>query len=99
MTSAIRAIDVDVHPMPTSLKALSPYMDPFWADQVTERGMTTLDSQSWPVGAPKTIRADWRDTRGRGASTVAELQRQCLDPFNVEIAILNPLFGVQLLFS
>jgi len=94
-----RAIDVDVHPMPTSLKALVPYMDAFWADQVVERGMTTLDSQSWPIGSPKTIRADWRDAKGRGASTVEELRRQCLDPFDVEIAILNPLYGVQLLFN
>jgi predicted TIM-barrel fold metal-dependent hydrolase len=98
-TRGIRAIDVDVHPMPTSLKALTPYMDPFWADQVVERGMTTLDSQSWPIGATKTIRADWRDAKGRGASTVEELRAQCLDPFNVEIAILNPLYGVQLLFN
>lgn len=99
MTTAIRAIDCDAHPMPPSLKALTPYMDAFWADQVVERGMTTLDSQSWPIGSPKTIRADWRDAKGRGASTVQELQRQALDPFGAEIAILNPLYGVQLVFN
>ena len=63
------AIDCDLHPTPPSLKALTPYMDAFWADQVVDRGMTTLDTQSWPIGSPKTIREDWRDGTGRGAST------------------------------
>jgi hypothetical protein len=93
------AIDCDLHPMPPSLRALTPYMEPFWADQVAERGMTTLDSQSWPIGSPKTIRADWRDAAGRGAATVASVQAQALDPFGAAIGILNPLYGVQLLFN
>ena len=99
MKPAAGAIDCDVHPMVPSLRALTPYMDQFWADQVVERGMTTLDSQSWPIGSPKTIRADWRDAKGRGASTVEELQSQALDRFGADLAILNPLYGVQLVFN
>jgi hypothetical protein len=93
------AIDCDVHPMVPSLRALTPYMDAFWADQVVERGMTTLDSQSWPIGSPKTIRADWRDAAGRGAATVEALRAQALEPFGADLAILNPLYGVQLVFN
>ncbi len=96
---AIRAIDCDVHPMVPAMSALTPYMDQFWADQVVERGITGMDTQSWPVGSPKTIREDWRDAKGRGASTVAELQAQALGPFGADMAILNPLYGVQLVFN
>ena len=62
------------------MKALTPYMDAFWADQVAERGITTLDSQSWPVNSPKTIRADWRGPNGRGAETWDQLRTQVAGP-------------------
>ena len=99
MPIGLRAIDCDVHPMVPSMAALAPYLDEFWRDQVTERGITQLDGQSWPVNAPKTIRADWRDAKGRGASTVAELQTQALEPFGTDLAILNPLYGVQMVLN
>ncbi|MEN0076563.1 MAG: amidohydrolase family protein [Paracraurococcus sp.] len=99
MFSGYRPIDCDLHPMVPGMKALTPYMDAFWADQVAERGITTLDSQSWPVASPKTIRADWRGPDGRGAESVAQLQSQVLDRFGVETAILNPLYGVQLVLN
>jgi uncharacterized protein len=94
------AIDCDVHPMVPSMKALVPYLEPFWADQVVERGITTLDTQSFPPKVPKTIREDWRDpATGRGAETLAQLQAQALDPLGTATAILNPLYGVQLVFN
>lgn len=97
------AIDCDVHPMVPGMAALAPYLDEFWRDQVTERGITQLDSQSWPIGAPKTIRPDWRGTHGatarRGAESVAALRDQALGPFGTEIAILNCLYGVQLVLN
>ena len=100
MESAIRAIDCDVHPMVPDMRALVPYLDEFWADQVAERGITTLDTQSYPPGVPKTIRADWRDPdTGRGAASVAQLQAQALERFGADRAILNPLYGVQLVFN
>jgi predicted TIM-barrel fold metal-dependent hydrolase len=94
-----RPIDCDVHPMVPNMRALTPYMDAFWADQVVERNITNLDSQSWPIKAPKTIRADWRGPNGRGAESVAQLQSQVLDRFGVETAILSPLYGVQLVLN
>ncbi|MCO6415441.1 amidohydrolase [Siccirubricoccus sp. KC 17139] len=95
----LRPIDCDLHPMVPSMRALTPYMDEFWADQVVERNITTLDSQSWPIKAPKTIRADWRGPNGRGAETVEQLRTQVLDRFGVETGILNPLYGVQLVLN
>ncbi|WP_204623491.1 amidohydrolase family protein [Crenalkalicoccus roseus] len=99
MAEGLRAIDCDVHPMVPGMRVLIPYMDQFWADQVVERGITTLDTQSWPVHAPKTIRPDWRGANGRGADRVELLRAQALDRFGADIAILNPLYGVQLVFN
>ncbi len=94
-----RPIDCDLHPMVPGMAALTPYMDEFWRDQVVERGITTLDSQSWPVRSPKTVRADWRGADGRGAATVGQLRAQSLDPLGTAMGILNPLYGVQLVFN
>lgn len=94
MLQGQRAIDVDVHPWVPDMKALIPYLDPFWADQVRERGITQLHSQSYPVNAPKTFRADWK-----GASSVRQLRDQLLDPQRIELAILNCLYGVQLVLN
>jgi len=99
MDSAIRAIDCDVHPMVPGMRALTPYMDAFWADQVAERGITSLDPQSFPPNVPKTIRADWRDAKGRGADRVELLQDQAMARLGADRAILNPLYGVQLVFN
>src|SRR5689334_24236895 len=93
MYSGYRPIDCDLHPMVPGMQALTPYMDAFWADQVVERGITTLDSQSWPVASPKTIRADWRGPDGRGAESVERLRGQLLDPLRVETGILNPPYA------
>ena len=53
MPEGLRAIDCDVHPMVPAMSALAPYLDEFWRDQVVERGITSLDGQSWPIRAPK----------------------------------------------
>jgi len=96
MPRGARPIDCDVHPWLPGTAALHPYLDPFWRDQVVERGIGSLDTQSWPVLSPKSIRADWRDAKGRGADSVALLQAQSLDRLGTETAILNCLAGVQI---
>lgn len=85
--------------MVPGMQALTPYMSEFWRDQVVERGITTLDSQSWPVRSPKTIRADWRGPGGRGAESLGLLQAQSLDRLGTATGILNPLYGVQLVLN
>ncbi|SDC25860.1 amidohydrolase family protein [Belnapia rosea] len=99
MFSRFRPIDCDLHPMVPDMRALTPYMDEFWRDQVEERGITTLDTQSWPVRSPKTIRQDWRGADGRGAGTVELLRAQSMDRLGTAMGILNPLYGVQLVFN
>jgi uncharacterized protein len=99
MFNGLSPIDCDLHPMVPGMAALAPYLDEFWRDQVRERGITQLDSQSWPILAPKTIRSDWRNAKGRGAESVDLLQSQVLDRFGTGAGILNPLYGVQLVLN
>lgn len=99
MIRGLNPIDCDVHPSVPGLKTLLPYMAPYWADTLVQRGMHELDSISYPLNSPLTARADWRPETGKPATTLEQLQSQLLEPFGVETAILNCLYGVQLPFS
>ena len=93
------AIDCDIHPNVPSLKALLPYLDEHWREVVVARGMDELNSISYPANSPLTARSDWRPAQGKPAASLAQVQSDYLDVFDVSIAICNPLYGVQLLFS
>ncbi|MFL6814808.1 MAG: amidohydrolase family protein, partial [Bradyrhizobium sp.] len=100
MTSTIKGgVDCDVHPAVPHLTSLLPYMNDYWRDQVTTRGMTDLISQSYPPNSPISSRPDWRPAKGKPGSSLADMQAQALDPFGVSYGICNPLFGVQMVFS
>lgn len=90
------AIDADLHPMPPGLDALRPYLEPFWADSIAQRGLEGFESQSYPPDAPRTVRADWRPP-GRFPG-LAEMQAW-LDITGAAMGILNPIYGVQLIFN
>jgi len=95
----MNAIDCDVHPTVPDLKALMPYLDDHWRDAVEERGIPSLESISYPAGAPLTARPEWRGKDGLAATGVADVQTQVLDGWGADIAILNCLYGVQLVFN
>jgi predicted TIM-barrel fold metal-dependent hydrolase len=92
-------IDCDIHPSVPSLQALLPYLDDHWREMVQQRGLDELNSISYPANSPLTARADWRPATGLPAATLDQVRTECLDPFGIEIAICNCLYGVQLLFS
>ncbi len=92
-------IDCDLHPVLPGMKALLPYLPEFWRDQVIERGIDHVESQSYPINAPITARADWRDEKGAPPTGVETLRSQVLDRWGAETAILNCLYGVQLVFN
>lgn len=94
-----RAIDCDVHPSVPDVAALAPYLDEYWRNSVEERGITSLDSASYPPAAPLTARADWRGKGGLAAATPEDLGRHVFDRFGASHAILNCIYGMQLVFS
>jgi uncharacterized protein len=96
---AAGGVDCDLHPVVPHLTSLLPYLDDYWRDQVTTRGMTDLVSQSYPPNSPISARPDWRPAKGKPGSNLADMQAQALDPFGTRFGICNPLFGVQMVFS
>ena len=99
MTVHSSAIDCDVHANVPSMQALLPYLDEQWRDSVIDRGLNSLESISYPPNAPLTARADWRGKAGEPPNTLDKLRTHALDRWNIDIAICNCLYGVQLLFS
>ena len=92
-------VDCDLHPAVPQLTSLLPYLNDYWRDQVTTRGMVDLVSQSYPSNSPITARPDWRPSQGKPGSSLADMKAQALDPHRVSFGICNPLYGVQMVFS
>ena len=88
-------IDCDVHPTVPGMQALLPYLDAHWQEQVTDRGVTSLDSISYPPNLEFTARPDLRD---KGLD-LAGLAGQVFDRWGASRAILNCLYGVQLVHN
>ena len=100
MTSPLAGgVDCDLHPAVPHLTALLPYLNDYWRDQVTTRGMTDLVSQSYPTNSPISSRPDWRPAQGKPGSSLDDMKAQALDRFGVSTGICNPLYGVQMVFS
>ena len=92
-------VDCDLHPAVPHLTSLLPYLNDYWRDQVTTRGMTDLLSQSYPQNSPISARPDWRPAKGKPGSSLEDMQAQALNKFGTAWGICNPLYGVQLVFS
>ena len=90
------AIDCDVHLAVPSTKALMPYLDAYWYDAFTTRGIDkmsftmTADSPNAPLAA----RPDWRPAGSvRPGSDLPLLQQHALEGFGSSFAIANCIFG------
>jgi predicted TIM-barrel fold metal-dependent hydrolase len=93
------AIDCDVHPRVPNMRALHPYLDEYWREQVIDRGIDTLESIAYPPNAPISARPDWRDAKGEAGIDIAQMQTHALDRWGTSAAICNCLFGVQMVYN
>ena len=73
-------IDCDLHPAVPNIKALHPYLSDHWRDIVIQRGVSELDSLSYPANSPITARPDWR-IEGKKPGSNLELLRQHVESF------------------
>jgi predicted TIM-barrel fold metal-dependent hydrolase len=89
------AIDCDIHPAVPGMKALLPYLDEHWREQVMLRGIDGLDLMSFPASIPANARPDWRLPGGKPGSDLQALRQQALEPFHARYAICNVLYGAQ----
>ena len=99
MTDTLAAIDCDVHPQVPNLKALFPYLEPYWRDSFGERGIPSFEPNAYPPNAPLSARPEWKDKSGNAAADVTKLAAQVFDRFKAQTAICNCLYGVELIFS
>ena len=97
--TAVTAIDCDVHPAVADIRVLLPHLEPYWRDSVEERGIGSLESAAYPPNAPITARPDWRGKNGLAATKVADVQAHVFDRWGADVAILNCLYGIQLVFN
>jgi predicted TIM-barrel fold metal-dependent hydrolase len=89
-------IDCDVHANVPSLDALDRYLDPVWIMTAKERGWRGPVGLrlNYPPGAPTTARAQWRHGATTPASDLATVQKEILDPWRVERAVLNCYYAI-----
>src|SRR6266851_8612805 len=96
---SLGAIDCDIHPALPGMATLLPYLDEYWREQVTVRGIDGLDLASFPHNVPANGRADWRVAGEKPGGSLARVQAQALDAFGTGTAICNPLYGVQAVYN
>lgn len=93
-------IDCDVHNNVPSMKALHPYLTDRWRDYVIESGVGSLEANYYPPGAPLSARPGSKATSGGPPGSDLDLLReQLLDPWDVQHAILNCIYGVQMVHN
>lgn len=91
MTSPISGgVDCDLHPAVPHLTSLLPYLNDYWRDQVTTRGMTDLVSQSYPVNSPISARPDWRPAQGKPGSSLPTCRNRRWIRFRPPLASATP---------
>jgi len=94
------AIDCDIHPALPSTAALLPYLDEYWREHITQRGLEkdNYDSGAYPPNAPISARPDWRGT-GKPGTDFTLLKSRCLDAFDSRFAICNVIHAAPLVYS
>lgn len=90
-------IDCDVHNAVSSIESLFPHLPDRWSDYIVESGVTTIEPNYYPKGAPLSARPGSKPSDGPPGSDLDLLREQLLDPWNVRYAILNCVYGVQLI--
>ncbi len=95
------AVDCDLHPSPRDIRAILPYMDEFWREQVILRGIdrSALNLASYPLNAPTSCRPDFRPSASPPGSDFDMLKTQALDGFGLRYGICNTLHGALALRS
>ena len=88
-------IDCDVHPTVPGMRTLLPYLEPHWQDSLIEREVDPV-SQSYPPNSPLTARPDLKSRDGRAGIDAGETADVVFGRWGASHAILNCLYGVQL---
>ena len=88
-------VDCDVHPTVPTVRDLLPYLDDYWAELVTLRGMdrTLLNLTATPPPARSLCGPTGSRKAGRAGSDPSDYLEKVMKPLGIGAAILNPLHG------
>jgi uncharacterized protein len=93
------AIDCDVHCAVPDVKVLYPYLSDYWRDFMADAGHPSLEPNYHPPRSPIAARPQSRRQGQPAGSDRGALTAQVLDATGASRAILNCLYGVQVLYN
>ena len=92
--SAVSLIDSDVHNYPNTIDELTPFMSERWRAYIGQSGFTGPVGPAYPKGFASAARRDAWPGNGKIPGGDPEFARgQLLDQWEIDYAILNPLYG------
>src|ERR1700674_552469 len=93
-------IDCDIHNAVPSVEALFPYLSEHWREYIRTSAFKGPVDTAYPPRAPTTVAPGVSVVEGKPAASSLELvQNDVLDPWNVEIVILNCAYAVDSLHN
>ena len=94
--AGLAVIDCDVHIAPASPEELFPHLSAHWQEVLSTTQFRGPTDTAYPPGAATSVRPDLIEPdAGPPGSSLQLVQRQLLDPWDVEAAVLTPLYGVE----
>ncbi len=93
--TGVSLVDADVHNYPRSMDSLTPYMSQRWVEYVRQTGFVTPPKDEYPRFYESAARRDaWPPSGDIPGSDPAFARTQLLDEWDIDYAVLNPLYGV-----
>lgn len=88
-------IDCDLHNELPKLETLIPYLEDHWVVYINESAFRGPNANDYPRGAPTSAREGTKPENGPPGSDLGLMQKQVLDPWEVEVGILTCGYRVQ----
>jgi predicted TIM-barrel fold metal-dependent hydrolase len=94
--AGMAVIDCDAHIAPPAPEALFPYLDPHWQEVLSTTQFRGPTDTAYPPGAATSVRPEVVEAgAGPPGSSLEQLRRHVLDAWDVEAAVLTPLYAVE----
>ena len=91
----VSLIDCDVHNYPNSIDDLMPFLSARWQAYVRQSGFSGPPGPTYPKGFAQAARRDaWPPSGLRPGGDPDFARTQLLDAWGIDVALLNPLYGM-----
>src|SRR5947209_7024396 len=93
-------VDCDIHATVPTVEALFPYLSEHWREYIRTSAFKGPTDTAYPPHAPTTFAPGTQISEGSPpGSTLAQVQEQVLDPWGVEVGILNCAYSIDSLHN